>query len=197
METNDIQEITDEEIVVEADLELDAKAEALRQHNSIIKMGEERDNKIASAREQLVETLGITAEKYITANGVMAGLETLRQVVGENSDLDLVTQLEIASEVAKNMSQVSLAMMDRAETIEVEDFGKLCEDFYTADFTAESPNAQAMTQELMLLQLCQNVGPSAEDILGFKERAEEEIQKATDKLAAFLEENELKAEDIF
>lgn len=192
----EIKEVTDEQIEVEPVKE-DAVAVALSQHNDIIKMKDAADEKVANARVHLCETLSITAEKYLTANGVMAALDTLRQVIGSNDDTDFTAQLEIATEVAKAMSQATLTMMERADTIDVEDFDKLCEEFYTADFTTELPTAQTMTQELMLLQLCQNVGPSAQDILDFRSSSEEEILKATDKLAKYLEEHELKAEDIF
>lgn len=192
----EIKEVTDEQIEVEP-VEEDAVAAALKQHNDIIKMKDAADEKVANARVHLCETLSITAEKYLTANGVMAALDTLRQVLGSNDDTNFTAQLEIATEVAKAMSQATLTMMERADTIDVEDFDKLCEEFYTADFTVELPSAQTMTQELMLLQLCQNVGPSAQDILDFRTTSEEEIQKTTDKLAEYLEEHELKAGDIF
>lgn len=192
----EIKEVTNEQIEVEPVKE-DAVAVALGQHNDIIKMKDAAEEKVANARVHLCETLSITAEKYLTANGVMAALDTLRQVLGNDDDTDFAVQLEIATEVAKAMSQATLTMMERADTIDVEDFDKLCEEFYTADFTTELPNAQTMTQELMLLQLCQNVGPSAQDILDFRSSSEEEIMKATDKLAKYLEEHELKAEDIF
>lgn len=194
--TEEIKDITNEDIEVEAVKE-DAVAVALSQHNDIIKMKNAAEEKIKNARTQLVNQLEITAQKYLTANGMMAAIETIRQVIG-NADVSFETQTAWAKEIMHVLSDSAASMMVKAESLAVEDFGQICEDYYEEDFTAgEDIIAYDLACELMELQLCQNVGPAAQDIIDFKTSSDEEIEKAQAKLDEYLKEHDLKAEDIF
>jgi hypothetical protein len=55
---------------------------------------------------------------------------------------------------------------------------------------------EALAEELMVLQLCQNVGPSAEDIAEFCSTADGEIAKAREDLKLFCSENSLDFDEI-
>lgn len=194
--TEEIKDITNEDIEVEAVKE-DTVAVAVSQYNDIVKMKNAAEEKIENARIHLVDTLEVTAQKYLTANGMMAAIETVRQVIG-NADVSFETQTAWAKEIMRALSDSAASMMEKAKTLAVENFDQICEDYYEEDFSArEGIIAYDIACELMELQLCQNVGPAAQDIIDFKASSDEEIEKAQAKLDEYLEEHDLKAEDIF
>lgn len=194
--TEEIKDITNENIKVIA-VEEDAVAVALSQHNDIIKMKNAAEEKIENARIHLVDTLEVTAQKYLTANGMMAAIETIRQVIG-NADVSFETQTTWAKDIMRALSDSAASMMEKAKVLAVENFDQICEDYYEEDFSArEDIIAYDLACELMELQLCQNVGPAAQDIIDFKTTSDEEIEKAQAKLDEYLTEHDLKAEDIF
>lgn len=194
--TEEIKDITDEEIEVEAVKE-DTVAVAVSQYNDIVKMKNAAAEKIDNARAHLIDTLEITSRKYLTANGMMAAIETIRQVIG-NEDVSFSTQVKWAIEIMNALSDAAASMMVKAEELAMEDFDKLCEDYYQANYAdRETVTAYDLACELMELQLCQNVGPAAQDIIDFKASSDEEIEKAQVKLDEYLEKHNLKAEDIF
>lgn len=194
--TEEIKDITNEDIEVTA-VEEDAVAVALSQHNDIIKMKNAAEEKIENARIHLVDTLEVTAQKYLTANGMMAAIETIRQVIG-NADVSFETQTTWAKDIMRALSDSAASMMEKAKVLAVENFDQICEDYYEEDFSArEDIIAYDLACELMELQLCQNVGPAAQDIIDFKTTSDEEIEKAQAKLDEYLKEHDLKAEDIF
>lgn len=192
----EIKDITNEDIEVTA-VEEDAVVVALSQHNDIIKMKDAAEEKIENARIHLVDTLEVTAQKYLTANGMMAAIETIRQVIG-NADVSFETQTMWAKDIMRALSDSAASMMEKAKVLAVENFDQICEDYYEEDFSArEDIIAYDLACELMELQLCQNVGPAAQDIIDFKTTSDEEIEKAQAKLDEYLTEHDLKAEDIF
>lgn len=194
--TEEIKDITNEDIEVTA-VEEDAVAVALSQHNDIVKMKNAAEEKIENARIHLVDTLEVTAQKYLTANGMMAAIETIRQVIG-NADVSFETQTTWAKDIMRALSDSAASMMEKAKVLAVENFDQICEDYYEEDFSArENIIAYDLACELMELQLCQNVGPAAQDIIDFKTTSDEEIEKAQAKLDEYLKEHDLKAEDIF
>lgn len=157
---------------------------------SIAKMYEDRDKKAMSAKEHLISQLKITVDKYRTANGVMSALQTVRDVVGQGS-LDLSDELMIAKEMATKMANVTLSMATQAENFLPEEMDQLCNGFYDKEFSEGEVNEGALIHELMRIQLCQNVGPNAEDITEFVRHADEEIEKARNDLREHCEKNGL------
>jgi len=169
----------------------DPKDTAKEQAVSIRHMIEERDKKAANAKEHLVSQLDVTIDKYRTANGVMSALQTVRAVAGDHSDLTLEEEIGMAKRVATDMASMTSDMMLKAKDLAPEEMDKLCNGFYSLSFSEEDGSAIEMVGQLMQLQLCQNVGPDAEDIVEFCKHADEEIDKARENLKKFCEENEL------
>lgn len=163
---------------------------------SISKMYEDRDKKAMSAREHLVSQLKVTADKYRTANGVMAALATVRDVVGSHGDMTLDDEIVMAKSVATSMSRIASIMADKAGDLDPEEMDKLCKGFYNEDFSQDDDSAGEMVHELMMLQLCQNVGPDAGDIVDFCKHADEEIDKARENLKTFCKENDLSFNEL-
>ena len=164
---------------------------------SIAKMYEDRDKKVTSAKEHLVSQLKITSDKYRTANGVMSALDTVRLVFGKTIEsVSIDEQVSIAKTSAKHMASVAQAMGEKAGTLDPDGFKDLCDGFYAKEFADGDATALDMIDELMTLQLCQNVGPSAEDVADFCAQADEEIEKARNDLRSYCEENKLDFDEV-
>lgn len=154
----------------------------------IRKMYEDRDNKAVGAKEHLVAQLFVMSDKYRTANGVMSALEVLRDI---SRDLSTAS-LAMAKSLARNMSAVAHDMADRAKELDPDCLNLLCDEFYDGDFVSnKSIETGELAFELLRLELCQNVGPNAEDIVDFIAHADAEIDKARDNLRSFCEEHGL------
>lgn len=80
-------------------------------------------------------------------------------------------------------------MLEKASELDPEDMNMLCDSFYDKEFSEHDACVADMAKELMILQLCQNVGPNAEDITGFCLHADEEIAKARENLVDFCNTN--------
>lgn len=171
----------------EVDPEEIAKDMALK----ISKMYEDMEKKVTNAKDSLLGQLSVTADKYRTANGVMSALSTVRTVFGEHSaSINLQNDIKVAKTMATNMSVITQKLMEKAAELDPEDFRTLCDGVYNADFVQSEDNSGIdMVQELMILQLCQNIGPNAEDIAEFIDHAKLEIEKARTELSAYCESN--------
>lgn len=169
----------------------DPKETADEQAKSIRHMIEERDKKATNAKKHLIAQLDVTIDKYRTANGVMTALQTVRAVAGDHSDLTLEDEIGMAKAVATEMARVTAEMADNAEKTDPDNLDELCDGFYNKEFSENDSSAIEMVHELMILQLCQNVGPDADDVANFCKQADEEIEKARENLRKFCEENEL------
>lgn len=168
---------------------------ARKQASDIAKMYEDRDRKAIGAKEHLLSQLMVTADKYRTANGVMSALDTVRLVFG-SMELDIDEQLDIARTTAKHMAGVAQAMAAKVETLDPEQMSMLCDGFYAKEFADSKATALDMVDELMTLQLCQNVGPSAQDVEDFCAQADDEIEKARENLRTFCSESDIDFEEL-
>lgn len=157
---------------------------------SIRKMYEDRDAKALAAKERLVSQLKITSDKYMTGNGVMSALETVRLVVDKYED-DIFNEISNAKTLAMVMADKAARMAEKAEELNPDEMDKLCDGFYIVDFAATDGSMLDLMEELMSLQLCQNVGPSAEDVVEFLNHTDEEIKKAKKNLEDFCNEHKL------
>lgn len=170
--------------------EADFNESAKEQAKAIGKMYEDRDKKAMGAKEHLVSQLKVTADKYRTANGVMSALDTIRLVAGNHSGDDLLGDIAMAKGVAVVMAHKAQEMASKANKLDPEDMSQLCDDFYEKEFAdSDETSAVDMVIELMLLQLCQNVGPNAEDVAEFCRTADDEIEKARKSLKDFCMEH--------
>lgn len=167
----------------------DPRIAAEEMARSIHKMIDDRDQKAASAKTHLVEQLKVTVDKYRTANGVMSALQTVRDVVGDG--LDLSDELLIAKEMATKMAKATMSMATQAENLLPHEMDQLCNGFYDTQFSEGDVDAHGLIYELLRIQLCQNVGPNAEDIVAFIGRTDEEIEKARLDLKELCDSNGL------
>lgn len=167
---------------------------ARKQAKDIAKMYEDRDKKALGARDHLVSQLEVTSDKYRTANGVMAALQVVRDVVGNTTDY--VEEISIAKTAATRMAGIAQEMAKKASELDPEEMDQLCFGFYDQTFSEGKSSALELIDELLVLQLCQNVGPNAEDVVEFCHTADEEIEKARENLKAFCSENDLDFDEL-
>lgn len=167
---------------------------AKEQAKAIAKMYEDRDKKAMGGKEHLVSQLEVTSDKYRTANGVMAALQTVRDVLSEATDY--VEEISIAKTAATRMAVTAQDMARKAKGLDPEGMGQLCDGFYDPAFSEGNGSALEMIDELMALQLCQNVGPNAEDIAEFCKTADAEIEKAREELKAHCEKNGIDFDEL-
>ena len=94
------------------------------------------------------------------------------------------------------MSNTAYEMSEKAVQLDPDEMDQLCQGFYDQAFSEGKGSALEMIDELMSLQLCQNVGPNAEDIAEFCKTADEEIEKAREELRKFCDENGLDFDEV-
>lgn len=158
----------------------DMKAAIEELEQKLTKMEEDRDAKCKAAREQLIDMLEVTADKYLTVTGTAEALRVVRFVIGAETPGDLID----ACELAHRMAGVAKDMAERAKELATNAMDQLCKDFYTEDFDIRDFDQRqfAMAFEMMRIDLCRNVGGSAEDMVGFVKRVQEEIDVTKAKL---------------
>jgi len=145
------------------------------------KMIEDRDKKCKAAKDQLVEMLKITADKYLTATGTAEALRTLRFTCGSDN-----VSIDEANDLAFEMATETNKMYNKAKKLDPAEMDKLCDGFYDKDFNVNGHTYGDLAFEMMRIDLCRNVGGSAEDMVSFINRVEEEIE-ATKKALEELE----------
>jgi len=154
---------------------------------SIEKMKVDKEAKCSSAKDQLIEMLEITVDKYRTATGTAEALRTLRFVLGDDA-----VDITWANRLAWDMAAEADKIREKAEGLSYVEMDKLCDGFYEKEFKVEV-NAfdgyYRLAFEMMRIDLCRNVGPAAEDMVEFIKRVQEEIDKTGEKL------KELKAKE--
>lgn len=167
---------------------------ARKQAEDIAKMYEDRDKKALGARQHLAAQLEVTSDKYRTANGVMAALQTVRDVFGDVTSY--IEEISIAKTAATRMAGIARDMAEKAGKLDPENMAELCDGFYNPAFSEGESSALELIDELLVLQLCQNVGPNAEDVAEFCRTADEEIEKARENLRTFCSENGIDFDEV-
>lgn len=156
--------------------------------DQLFRMMDDRDKKCKSAKEQLIENLKITADKYRTATGVLEAMRVIRTILKSDDILDTTTLIYRSKNLAITMAKVANKMAEDADDLAYVKMDELCDGYYNPHFADNAeliPDydvATEMAEELMRLDLCRNVGPACEDLVAFIDRIEEEIACVTKKL---------------
>ena len=141
----------------------------------IEKMNEDRESKCKAAKEQLIEMIEITQDKYRTATGVAEALRVIRFI--DIYDGDHAKELDIAHDLAIQMAGVCWDMSEKAKSLDYNEMDKLCDGFYNKSFAGSDDD---LAYEMMKIDLCRNVGGAAEDMVSFWKRVEEEINSTVE-----------------
>lgn len=190
--TQNMTEITDDNIEVEAVVEAKTTEEKIAElSNQAADMQEKQGEKIADAIEHLSAELAVTSTKYATATGILAAMEAGQMLWDQDSKYD--DRVYCSKTAAQKMIGVCMDMSEKAAKAKIEDLDGLLDSFYDNQFVNnESPiSLQEMLNELMVLSLCRQVGPSIQDIIDFKAKSDEQIEelcKQVDELKAELTE---------
>lgn len=149
---------------------------------NIGKMKKDKEAKCKSAKEQLVEMLKVTVDKYRTATGTAEALRVLRFAKG-NDDVPIL----MANTLAYDMAGEADRMCKKAEKLDYVKMDTLCDEFYEKNFYMnEDENDEShyysLAFEMMRIDLCRNVGGVAEDMVEFIKRTQSEIDKTGKKL---------------
>lgn len=166
----------------DAKLTIDDKITIKELEDQIKSMKKDKEAKCKSAKEQLVDMLDVTVDKYRTATGTAEALRVLRFTNGDR-DVRIVDAIDLAHQMAEE----ALAMRDKADSLSYAEMDQVCDGFYEKDFEcddrfADSAHARALAFEMMRIDLCRNVGSSAEDMVEFVKRVQDEIDKTGEKL---------------
>lgn len=148
--------------------------------DSIESMKADKEKKCSSAKEQLIEMLKVTVDKYRTATGTAEALRTLRFAVGDGD-----VNLTWANKLAWDLSYEVEKMIGKAQELSYANMDQLCDGFYDKEFMIEGyseENHFKLAFEMMRIDLCRNVGPAAEDMVEFIKRTQEEIDKTGEEL---------------
>lgn len=153
-------------------------------YDDIEKMTADRDAKVKAAKEQLVEMLEVTADKYRTGTGIMEALRVLRMISdGRPEDMQVYDEIEFAVGLAFKMVKETSRLAERAGKLGWSQMDTLLNGAYDENFIERKEfSAVDLAFELMRLDLCRNVGPAAEDIASFVERTEDEMKKVAARI---------------
>lgn len=166
-------------------LTVDDKITIKELEEKISSMKADKEKKCKAAKEQLIEMLGVTVDKYRTATGTAEALRVLRFTTGSD-DIDLTW----ASRLAWDMAGEAQKMVDKAKKLDYAKMDTLCDGFYEKDFKIEPEHdyetfaEYELAFEMMRIDLCRNVGGSAEDMVDFIKRVQEEIDSTGEELKA-------------
>ena len=152
--------------------EMEAKIEGMKK---------DKNTKCKAAKEQLVSMLEITSDKYKTATGTAEALRVLRFT----SEGSVPCSLESANKLAYEMAAVAQDMAEKAKELSCDKMDQLCDGFYAKEFRFDNDgvsDAYLLAYEMMRIDLCRNVGESAEDMVAFIKRVQGEIDATGDEL---------------
>lgn len=173
--------------MTEDKLTIDEKIAIKELEDKIKSMKEDKEKKCKAAKEQLIDMLEVTVDKYRTATGTAEALRVARFVYGENvNDLAPAIFVFLANELAREMAGVTQNMVEKAKKLNYANMDQLCDEFYNKDFKIDGiDDADALYDlclEMMKIDLCRNVGGAAEDMVEFIKRVQEEIDATGEEL---------------
>lgn len=152
--------------------------------DKIKSMKEDKEKKCKAAKEQLIDMLEVTADKYLTATGTAEALRVIRFCGEEETWVTSAVPIRDANMLACKMAEVTNLMKEKAEKLNYAEMDKLCDGFYSKKF---GPNDNynpyyLLAYEMMRIDLCRNVGGAAEDMVEFIKRVQEEIDQTGEEL---------------
>lgn len=176
--TQNMTEITDENIEVEAVTEAKTTEQKIAElSNQVADMQEKQDEKITAAIKQLSDELAVTATKYATATGIMAAMEAGQMLWDDGMAFD--DRVYCCKTAAQKMIALCKDMSEKAAACTVDGLEDFLDQFYDDQFVNnENPiSMQGMLEELMVLSLCRQVAPSIQDIRDFEAKSDEQIEE--------------------
>lgn len=151
--------------------------------NDLDRMVKARDKNLEASKEQLIEMLKITSDKYRTVTGTMEAMRVIRMVFdGDPEDMPIFEVIAMAKGIAVDLSGKAWELSVKADNLGYAEMDQLCDGVYDKKFSENETNAIEMVTELMVVDLCRNVGPAAEDMVSFLDRVDIELAETTARL---------------
>lgn len=169
-------------------LTIDDKVMIKELEDKIASMKADKEKKCKSAKEQLIDMLEVTVDKYRTATGTAEALRVLRFVCDGTIDVNV----KFACNLAWELAEVADDMRKKAESLAYAKMDQICDGFYEKEFKLADSSFDSCYElafEMMRIDLCRNVGGAAEDMVEFIKRVQDEIDSTGEKL------KELKAKE--
>lgn len=184
-------------------LTVDEKIAIKELEEKIEGMKSDKEIKCKRSKNQLIEMLKVTVDKYRTATGTAEALRVLRFVVGSDE-----VNLTWANRLAWDMAVETDRMRKKAEKLTYAEMDKLCDGFYEKEFKLvypetdndmdygpiETEHLYQLAFEMMRIDLCRNAGSTGEDLVEFIKRTQEEIDACGEKLKELKKSNPGKKE---
>lgn len=168
---------------------LDPKAEAEKMAKDIASMKEKADEKVERAIEHLHKQVESASKKYLTVTGIEAAMDCGEKYL---DSMPMCERLRICQEVAQTMSKIAIRVVGMIDERGEEGLADIPDELYNPEFAMqENLTVHDVVLQIMLLDLCRNVGNAADDIVGFRKSSSEEIKKSEDELAAFKAEHSI------
>jgi hypothetical protein len=143
-----------------------------------------RADKLAQSKSHLVDQLAMVSRKYKTVNGYMQSRQTIAEIA---DDLAYDKAAKIALDLAQYMSKAAGELSAAIESTDLSDIseamldGLLDEAFI--DRQDDTVDPVEVATQLLVAALLQNVGPSIDDIVDFRDSTDSDIAKMEEMLA--------------
>jgi hypothetical protein len=142
-----------------------------------------REEKLEQSKAHLQRQLEVTAEKYLTVNGYLQARTVLEQVAfGLDDSMDDFSGM--ACGLARAMSSLASTLSSKLSEISVEDLDDtFLEGLLDKNFVSDVKPLTVTTEQLLVVELLQNIGPVIEGIVGFRESTDHGLAAIVDELA--------------
>jgi hypothetical protein len=144
-----------------------------------------RGDKLTQSKAHLQHQLEVAAEKYLTVNGFMQARSILEQITFGDPNTDGKDDFpKIASRLAFSMSSLASDLSSRLSEISVEDLDDtFLEGLLDKNFVSDVRPLVVIAEQLLIVNLLQNIGPSIDDIVTWRQGADHGLAQIVAALA--------------
>lgn len=148
---------------------------------------ESQETKLSQSQDHLVAQLRVASDKYLTVNGYMQARSTFEQVTfGDYNGMTNEEISDLCCQLSCDMAKVAERLADAIDKTHFSDIDDhLLDDMINTRFAYDDFTVAEAVQELLIANLLQNVGPSINDIVSFRESTLEGILKLEEELAKY------------
>lgn len=149
----------------------------------IERMRVRRDEKIAQNKEHMGQRLGMLATKYMTVNGYLSCQEAVTRA-DYKKYLHPADVQNLTLRLAEEMSELAQKVKADFDAYEGDKWSEIVDGLIDEEFCKRaSIEDYDVAKEILVVEFCQNVGGSLEDMEGFVEETKRQIEDCEKKLA--------------
>lgn len=140
--------------------------------------------KLAKSKDHLVAQLKMVSDKYLTVNGYMQARQAYKEAAGASDGQGHIAHTA-ARELAEKISTLAGELAVKLAGIDVMELDDgFLDGLLDADFVKKQSSVRDIAEQLLVVNLLQNIGPSIEDIASFREGSAAGIAKLKEELDA-------------